>query len=56
VDRVELVAVGGEVGQGVALYELERIPRARDVIDADDVEPGPVIPDPRAALTTEQVE
>lgn len=43
VDRVELVAVGGEEFQGVCAVELERVVRLLDQIDSDDVESGVVV-------------
>ncbi|MEU1205472.1 hypothetical protein [Nocardia sp. NPDC005825] len=42
-DRVELVAVGGEEFQGVCAVELERVVRLLDQIDSDDVESGVVV-------------
>jgi hypothetical protein len=53
VDRVERPAVVLHELDGVGAVELERIPRLRCQIDADDVEPGAVVADGAAAGAAE---
>jgi hypothetical protein len=43
-------------GQGVALVEFEGVAGLRVDVDADHVEPGPVVAHGRAAGAAEQVE
>jgi hypothetical protein len=50
------VVPGERIPGRVAEDELERIVRLGRPVDADDVEPCPVIPDRRSSPTAEQVE
>jgi hypothetical protein len=50
------VAVLGEVGERVGLVELEGVVRLRVDVDADDLEPGSVVADGRAAGAGVQIE